>query len=71
LEEAHALASDIEKRLAKAFGSVDATIHIEPAEEETKVEQLVETLATVEGVKEVHDIVTAYASGKLYVTLHA
>jgi cation diffusion facilitator family transporter len=71
LEEAHALASDIEERLAKAFGSVDATIHIEPAEEETKVEQLVETLATVEGVKEVHDIVTVYASGKLYVTLHA
>jgi len=71
LEEAHALASDIEERLAKAFGSVDATIHIEPAEEETKVEQLVETLATVEGVKEVHEIVTVYASGKLYVTLHA
>ena len=70
LEEAHALASDIEERLAKAFGSVDATIHIEPAEEETKVEQLVETLATVEGVKEVHDIVTVYASGKLYITLH-
>jgi divalent metal cation (Fe/Co/Zn/Cd) transporter len=71
LEEAHALASDIEKRLAETFGSVDATIHIEPAEEETKVEQLVETLATVEGVKEVHDIVTVYASGKLYITLHA
>jgi cation diffusion facilitator family transporter len=71
LEEAHALASDIEERLAKAFGSVDATIHIEPAEEETKVEQLVETLATVEGVKEVHEIVTVYASGKLYVMLHA
>jgi len=71
LEEAHALASDIEEELEKTFGNVDATIHIEPAEEETKVEQLVETLATVEGVKEVHDIVTAYASGKLYVTLHA
>ena len=71
LEEAHALASDIEERLATAFGSVDATIHIEPAEEETKVEQLVETAATVEGVKEVHHIVTVYASGKLYITLHA
>jgi cation diffusion facilitator family transporter len=71
LEEAHALASDIEERLTETFGSVDATIHIEPAEEETKVEQLVETLATVEGVEEVHDIVTVYASGKLYITLHA
>jgi cation diffusion facilitator family transporter len=30
LEEAHALASDIEEKLAKTFGNVDATIHIEP-----------------------------------------
>ncbi len=71
LEEAHALASDIEKDLAKTFGNVDATIHIEPAEEETKVEQFVETLATVDNVKEVHDIVTIYSRGKLYITLHA
>lgn len=71
LEEAHALASDIEEDLTKIFGNVDATIHIEPAEEDTKVEQLVEKLATVENVKEVHDIVTVYARGKLYITLHA
>jgi len=71
LEEAHALASDIEEDLEKTFGNVDATIHIEPAEEETKVEQLVEMLATVENVKEVHDIVTVYTRGKLYITLHA
>jgi cation diffusion facilitator family transporter len=71
LEEAHALASDIEEELAKTFGNVDATIHIEPAEEETKVEQVVEKLATVENVREVHDIVTVYAHGKLYITLHA
>ena len=71
LEEAHALASDIEEHLAKMFGSVDASIHIEPAEEETKMEQLVEKLATVEGVREVHDVSTVYASGKLYITLHA
>ena len=71
LEQAHALVSKIEANLTRAFGSVDATIHIEPAEEETKVEQLVEKLATVESVKEVHDIVTVYARGKLYITLHA
>jgi cation diffusion facilitator family transporter len=70
LEEAHALASDIEADLERTFGNVDATIHIEPAEEETKVGQLVEKLATVENVKEVHDIVTVYAHGKLYITLH-
>ena len=71
LEEAHTLASEIEENLAKTFGNVDATIHIEPSEQETKVEQLVEKLATVENVKEVHDIVTVYARGKLYITLHA
>jgi cation diffusion facilitator family transporter len=71
LEEAHALASDIEEDLTKIFGNVDATIHIEPAEEDTKVEQLVEKLATVENVKELHDIVTVYTRGKLYITLHA
>jgi cation diffusion facilitator family transporter len=71
LEEAHALASDIEEHLAKMFGSVDATIHIEPAEEETKMERRVEKLATVEGVREVHDIVAVCERGKLYITLHA
>jgi cation diffusion facilitator family transporter len=70
LEEAHALASEIEASLKATFGNVDATIHIEPSERETKMEQLVEKLATVEGVKEVHDVATVYASGKLYITLH-
>jgi cation diffusion facilitator family transporter len=70
LEEAHALASKIEANLAKALGNVDATIHIEPSEKETKMEQLVEKLATVEGVREVHEISTIYANGKLYITLH-
>jgi cation diffusion facilitator family transporter len=71
LEQAHALVSKIEANLTRAFGSVDATIHIEPSEGETKMDQLVEKLATVEGVREVHEIATVYASGKLYVTLHA
>ena len=32
---------------------------------------LIKKLATVEGVKEVHEISTHYVEGKLYVTLHA
>ena len=70
LEEAHALASEIEEELAKTFGNVEATIHIEPAEEDTKVEKRVEKLVKIENVKEVHDIITVYAHGKLYITLH-
>jgi cation diffusion facilitator family transporter len=71
LEEAHNLASKLEANLTEVFGNVDATIHIEPSERETKMKQLVEKLASVEGVKEVHDIATVHASGKLYITLHA
>jgi cation diffusion facilitator family transporter len=71
LEEAHALASKIEANLTQILGNVEATIHIEPSERETKMGQLVEKLATVEGVREVHEILTVYAGGKLYITLHA
>jgi cation diffusion facilitator family transporter len=71
IDEAHALASNIEARLKENFGNVEATIHIEPSEIETKMEQLVEKLASVEGVREVHDISTIYVGGKLYITLHA
>lgn len=71
LEEAHALASKIEANLRKVAANVDTTIHIEPSEKETKIKQLVEKLATIEGVREVHEIATAYTSGKLYITLHA
>jgi cation diffusion facilitator family transporter len=71
LEEAHSLASKIEAGLKEAFGNVDATIHIEPSDKGTKMDQLVEKLATVDGVKEVHEISTIYIGGKLYITLHA
>lgn len=71
LENAHALASEIEADLKKTFGNIDATIHIEPSEKETNMVELIENLATVEGVKEVHDVETVYTSGKLNITLHA
>ena len=71
LEDAHSLVSTIETDLKNALGNVDATIHIEPSEKETKMDQLVQKLATVEGVKEVHEISTIYTGGKFYITLHA
>jgi divalent metal cation (Fe/Co/Zn/Cd) transporter len=71
LEEAHSLASGIEADLKQALGNVDATIHIEPSEKESKLDELVEKLATVDGVKEVHEISTIYTGGKFYITLHA
>ncbi len=71
LDEAHALASRIEDKLTKSLGNVDATIHIEPARREMGMKQLVERLARIDGVREVHEISTVFASGKLYITLHA
>jgi divalent metal cation (Fe/Co/Zn/Cd) transporter len=71
LEEAHSLASKIEADLKQALGNVDATIHIEPSEKESKLDDLVKKLATVDGVKEVHEISTVYTGGKFYITLHA
>ncbi len=71
LEEAHSLVSTIETDLKQSLGNVDATIHVEPSEKEAKMDQLVKKLATVEGVKEVHEISTIYTGGKFYITLHA
>jgi cation diffusion facilitator family transporter len=71
LDEAHDLACRIEEKLQKTFGNVDATLHIEPSEKEASMEKLVERLAKVDGVREIHEISTVYASGKLYITLHA
>jgi cation diffusion facilitator family transporter len=71
LEEAHTLASKIEDCLKDGFGgNVDATIHIEPCENETEMNQVIKKCASVNGVSEVHDISTIYAGGKLYITLH-
>jgi len=72
LEEAHALTSKIEENIKTTLGNTEVTIHTEPCEKEMTTGKLVEKLATeVQGVKEVHEINTAYTDGKLYVTLHA
>ncbi len=71
LDEAHALASRIEHKFTDAFGTVDATIHIEPGLTEPGMKQAVAKLASVDGVQEVHEVSTVYAGGKLYITLHA
>jgi cation diffusion facilitator family transporter len=71
LEESHSLASKVEACLKEAFRNVDATIHVEPADRDKKMDALVEKLATVVGVKEVHEVSAVYIGGKLYITLHA
>jgi divalent metal cation (Fe/Co/Zn/Cd) transporter len=70
LEEAHSLASKIESCLKDSLVNVDATIHIEPSDKGMKMDEVVQKLASVEGVKEVHEISTIFVGGKLYITLH-
>jgi cation diffusion facilitator family transporter len=71
LEEAHSLSSKIEACLKDSLINVDATIHVEPADEEEKMDHVIERLATVDGVREVHEISSIFVGGKLYITLHA
>jgi len=71
LEEAHSLANRIEGKLKDVLGNVETTTHIEPSEKDAKMDQLVQQLATVDGVKEVHEISTIFTEGKFYITLHA
>jgi divalent metal cation (Fe/Co/Zn/Cd) transporter len=71
LEGAHDLASKIEANIKNVLGNADVAIHTEPCEE-MPTERLVEKMAMeVHGVKEAHEINTAYTDGKLYITLHA
>jgi len=71
LKEAHSISSKIESDIIKSCGDCAVTIHIEPATT-IPMKKQIENLSTgVEGVKRVHSISSIYASGKLYVTLHA
>lgn len=72
LEEAHDLTSEIEANIKKVVVNAEVAIHTEPCETDMPTQRLVEKLATeVHGVKEAHEINTAYTDGKLYITLHA
>ena len=71
LEDEHSLATKIETCLKDTLGNVDATIHIEPYNQEKKLKQIIKEQATVLGVKEVHEIEVCYIRSKLYMTLHA
>jgi cation diffusion facilitator family transporter len=71
LEDSHTLASKIEACLKDTLGNVDATIHVEPVDKEHAIRERVSKLASVEGVKEVHEVSASYVKGKLYITLHA
>jgi cation diffusion facilitator family transporter len=70
-EEAHDLTSKIEENIKKTLRNAEVTIHTEPLETEASTEKLIEKFALeTDGVEGVHEIDTAYADGRLYITLH-
>jgi cation diffusion facilitator family transporter len=70
-EEAHDLTSKIEENIKNTLRNAEVTIHTEPLETEASTEKLIEKLALeTDGVEGVHEIDTAYADGRLYITLH-
>jgi cation diffusion facilitator family transporter len=70
-EEAHNLTSKIEENIKKSIRNAEVTIHTEPLEAESSTEKLIEKLTLeTDGVKGVHEIDTAYAESRLYITLH-
>jgi len=71
LKAAHSLSSKIEANIIKSCGNCAVTIHMEPAATTPMKKQIESLSKNVEGVKEVHNISSVYANGKLYVTLHA
>jgi cation diffusion facilitator family transporter len=72
LEEAHAVASEVEANIRNILGSADVVIHVEPLPPEMRTERIVKKLAAeVEGVEEVHEINAVYTEGRLHITLHA
>lgn len=71
LKEAHDLTSKIEANIRNVLVNAEVSIHTEPLATEVPTEELVEKLAMdTHGVKGVHEIDTAYAEGRLFVTLH-
>jgi cation diffusion facilitator family transporter len=72
IEEAHDLASKVEANIKNVLGNAEIAIHTEPCRSEMSTERLVETLAAeVDDVRRIHEISTAQANGRLYITLHA
>jgi len=71
LKEAHSISSKIESDIIKSCGNCAVTIHVEPATTIPMKKQIESLSTNIEGVKEVHNISSVYANGKLYVTLHA
>ncbi|MEM2321254.1 MAG: cation diffusion facilitator family transporter [Candidatus Bathyarchaeia archaeon] len=72
LEEAHNIATEIEKNISRVLGEADVSFHIEPSGTEgVSTREFIRRIASgVEGVVDAHDVDIARHDGRTYVSLH-
>ncbi len=70
-EKAHEISDNVEKNIKKKIPNASTTIHFEPNWKNVPLDaKILEIAKRVEGVKEVHNVITHKTKGKIYSNLH-
>ena len=70
-EKAHEISDNVEKNIKKKIPNASTTIHFEPNWKDVPLDaKILEIAKRVEGVKEVHNVITHKTKGKIYSNLH-
>jgi cation diffusion facilitator family transporter len=70
LSQAHAITSEIEEVIMKAFPNSDVLIHTEPHTAEDPLTVIRDAASQLDEVKDIHSIVVRILGGKLFVSYH-
>ena len=70
-EKAHEISNNVERNIKKKIPNASTTIHFEPNWKDVPLDaKILEIAKGVEGVKEVHNVITHKTKGKIYSNLH-
>jgi len=70
-EKAHEISDNVERNIKKKIPNASTTIHFEPNWKDVPLDaKILEIAKGVEGVKEVHNVITHKTKGKIYSNLH-
>ncbi len=70
-EKAHEISDNVERNIKKKIPNASTTIHFEPNWKDVPLDaKILEIAKRVEGVKEVHNVITHKTKGKIYSNLH-
>lgn len=70
LSQAHAITSEIEEVIMKAFPNSDVLIHTEPHTAEDPLAAIRDAASQLDEIKDIHSIVVRIVGGKLFVSYH-